>query len=225
MSFVGTLASELQSKAGQPAFAQFYTEAKHLPKASEQAGHYVAIDMDMVEVRQIGSVNSVKFKVEQWLKQNDIEVTQGRMPSEHAEKYRESYRRWKAGQELPIEGTPIKSWPVITPAQVKMVLEVGVRTVEELSELSDEGLKRIGMGAIELKNKAKAWMAASQDKGKLAQEMAALQQENSVLKGSLDTLTAQVNELKKLVKMQSSESIIEDQDLLDEEPAPKARKK
>jgi hypothetical protein len=190
-------AADLRQREGKPAYIEFETVPVELTRRSQEEGRYVAEDVDFVTVRQIGSNDSVKFIVKDWLDQNKIEVMQGRLSPQHDELYRESYRRWKAGQEMPVQGTPIKSWPVISPAQVNSCLAIHVRTVEELATLNDEGLKRLGMGGIALKQKAEAWLAQAQDKGPLTMEMAKLKQENDLLKANLESLQATVAELKR----------------------------
>ena len=200
MSTAGAIASDLTERNGRPAYVQFYTVAKQLPVESAQQGRYVARDIDMVTVRQIGATDSVVFKVDQWLAQNKLDVQAGRLEETHAAKYEESYRRWKAGQEMPVEGTPVKTWPVISPAQVETLIRAGIRTVEDLAGLNDEGLRKVGMGAVEMKKKAKAWMAASQDKGKLTQDMAALQRTNDQLQNMVTTLTAKVEAMQQEIK-------------------------
>lgn len=196
----GAIASDLETRNGKPAFVTFQTIAKHLQKESEEAGRYVAKDVDMVTVRQLGATDSVVFKVEQWLAQNKLDVQAGRLAESHARAYEESYQRWKQGQEMPVHGTPIKSWPVISPAQVEILLRVGLRTVEDLADLNDEGLRKIGMGAVELKNKAKNWMAASLDKGKITQDMTALQRTNEQLQNTITTLTAKIDAMQAEMK-------------------------
>lgn len=223
MSVAGSIATELNGKAGKPAHLIFKTKAKHLPKRSEKEGRYIAKDVDMVEVRQIGASDCIIYEVETWLKQIQADLKGGRLPAQFAEFYNESYRRWKAGQEMPVEGTPIKGWQVITPAQQDMLIHAGIRTVEDMADLNDEGLKKVGMGAIDLKNKAKAWLAVGQDKGKLTQEMAAMQKENELLKGTVDKLTSDMDELKRLVKLQKNVQAedsgeISANELLDDEP-------
>ena len=200
MNGAGAIASDLETRNGKPAFVSFHTIAKEQKKESEEAGRFVAKDVDMVTVRQLGATDSVVFKVEQWLKQNELDVQGGRLAESHARAYAESYKRWKAGQEMPVSGTPIKSWPVISPAQVEILLRVGLRTVEDLADLNDEGLRKIGMGAVELKNKAKNWMAASLDKGKITQDMTALQRTNEQLLNTVTTLTAKIEAMQAEMK-------------------------
>ena len=220
------VASDLMTRAGKPAFITFHTVPRHLPAQSQREGRYIARDVDMVTVRQIGATDSVVFEVDGWLAQNKIEVSNGRLPKDHADLYATSYERWKSGQELPLEGTPIKTWPVISPAQVEALVRVGLRTVEDLASLNDEGLRKIGMGAVELRQKAKAWMAAAQDKGKLTQDMTALQRTNEQLHNTVATLTAKMEALQAEMKAtkktkgrkraEDAESDISASDLIDE---------
>jgi len=160
-------------------------------------------DVDYVTVRQAGGVDSVIFEADHWIKVIiPMEVSGGRMPQPHAEYYKKAYARFKEGQEIPVEGTSIKVWPVATPAQIALLTSLNVRTVEELATLPDDGIRRIGMGGIDLKNKAKAWLAAANDKGKLTEEMAALQKKNGLLESNLQAMQEQIEELKKMTKSQ-----------------------
>ena len=219
------IASELSRREKSPAYIKFVTEAKHLVKESERAGRYIAKDVEMVEVRQIGGTDSVKFEVEDWLKRTRQDVAAGRLDESLAERYEEMYRRWKNGQELPVEGTPIRTWPVISPAQAETCCAIGVRTVEELAELPDEGLRKLGMGGVTLKQKAKDWIVAGNDKGKVVQELAAMKQENAQLHATVETLVKQVDTLKAAMAVQPhpSESISA-ADLLEDEKPKRGRK-
>jgi hypothetical protein len=189
------MVSELTGREGKPAFIKFFTLAKELTARSEKEGRFIAIDVDMVEVRQLGATDSVKFEVRQWLAQNNQDVKAGRLSAEHADYHQRAYDRWKAGQEMPVEGTPIKGWAVISPAQTEILLHVGIRTVEDLSAVNAEVVARIGMGGVMLKRKAQTWLAQAQDRGPLTMQMTALQQENELLKLNLETLTRQVDAL------------------------------
>lgn len=189
------LAMGLAGKAGKPAYIEFAAVAKHLPKRSEAEGRYVAVDVDMVTVRQLGAPDSSIFEVTRWLAQNKQDVTAGRLPREHADYYEKAYRYWKEGQEMPCEGTPIKGWAVISPAQADTIIRFGLRTVEQLATINGEVMQRIGMGAVDIKNKAMAWVAQAQDKGPLTMQMSALQKQNDVLTLNQAKLTEQLQAL------------------------------
>lgn len=194
------VATELLGREGKPAYVKFDTISKELPKRSREEGHYVAVDVDIVTVRQIGATDSVIFEVDRWFKQNDVEVQAGRLSLTHAQQYRRAYEAWKAGQEMPLEGTPIKGWAVISPAQAETIIRAGVRTVEDLASMNAEAMGKIGMGAVMLKNKAQAWVAQAKDKGPLTMEMAELKTKNEVLELTLTKLQEQMAVLQQEAK-------------------------
>ena len=226
MSGVMEMASDLMAKTGDIAYVRFYTESKHLPKRSEEEGRYVAIDVDMVEVIQKGARDGVKFEVSRWLRQNLAEVAGQRLPREHEQRYKQMYDLWKNGQEMPLEGTPIKGWAVIPPSQQEAIIHAGIRTVDDLAKMNGEAMQRIGMGAVMLKNKAQAWMAQAQDKGPLTLEMAKLKADNDLLKLNMQKLQEQLQALqnekpKRQVRVQRQEEQEEGiglSEIMDEEP-------
>ena len=137
------------------AFVQFETRSKEDRKATIKEGHYVAIDVDYAIITPPGGNLVVEREVD----------------DEIMARYREGYDAWKKGQEVPVEGTHLKNWPVASPAQIDMCLRTNVRTVEELATLSESGVQRIGMGGITLRQKAQAWLDAANGTGKGAAEI------------------------------------------------------
>jgi polyhydroxyalkanoate synthesis regulator phasin len=102
---------------------------------------------------------------------------------------------------MPLNGEPIKGWGVISPAQQANLIAINILTVEDLAAVNDEGCRRIGMGAAELRDKAKAWLSQMADKGPLTQENALLKGENVALKGENETLKARVKELSERLEL------------------------
>ena len=200
MSSVG----ELVDRKDRPAYVKFKRVAVENKIASQDLGRYVGADVDMAYITPPYSKDVFVCKVKDWFPTLMNDVRNGRIPEEWVEKYKEAYDRWKKGEEMPLKGTPIRGWGVVSPSQQEMLISISVLTVEDLADMNDEGLHRVGMGAIELKNKAKAWLAQLADKGPITQEMAALKSENSVLQSSVQTLTRQVQELMSAVKMQNA---------------------
>jgi len=72
---------------------------------------------------------------------------------------------------------------------------MNILTVEDLSQVNMEGLTRIGMGAVDLKNKATGWLSQLNDKGPLTQKIASVMSENEQLKKSVESLQKQVEKL------------------------------
>lgn len=174
----------------RPAYVRFERRAIEDRMASLQAGHYVAKDEDFAIITPVGSKDEVVKIAGEWLQQTKQQVREGRMNPAFAEQYQRLYEAWKRGEEAPPNGTAIKDWQVLSPAQRATVLAANVRTVEDLAAANGEALTRIGMGANQLKQKAETWLKAAKDVGVVVQANTALQAENERLKASVADLSA-----------------------------------
>lgn len=58
-------------------------------------------------------------------------------------------------------GMPVKAWGAIDARQAADLAAIQIFTVEDIADLSDANLARVGMGARELQAKARAFLAAS----------------------------------------------------------------
>lgn len=176
----------------RPAHVRFERVAKEDKAASLEAGHYVAKDVDYALITPPYSKDEVRVKVTQWIENMQQDVRNERMPAEWQEFNLKAYRAWQNGQEIPLNGTPIRGWGVISPAQQETLIRMMVLTIEDLAAINDEGLRRIGMGALELKNKAIAWLQSIKDKGPLVMENAALKTKVEQLEISQAAMQAQI---------------------------------
>lgn len=171
----------MQAQEARPPYVTFETREVEDRQASTEAGHYVARDVDYAIICPQGSRDRVERIVNEWFVHIRAEVDNERFPRHWFREYEEGYKAWKEGRELPESGVPIKTWPVISPAQVSLLLNLRVRTVEDLAQLTDEGVHRIGMGGRALKQKAIDWLESSQSSGKLVQELEVLRTQNAEL--------------------------------------------
>lgn len=179
----------------RPAYATFHRVAVEDKAASLQAGQYVGKDVDMVHVTPPYSKDVMKWKVGEWFENMRRDVSGGRMPQTWLDEYKKQYEAWKRGEEPSVTGTPIRGWGVISPGQTETLIRMNVLTVEDLAAINDEGLRRVGMGGLDLKNKAQGWLAQTHDKGPLTQEIASVKAENRQLTAQVATLTQQVTAL------------------------------
>lgn len=77
------------------------------------------------------------------------------------EAIRPAYEAWKKGQEIPLSGLPLAAWAGVTTEQVEVLKLHDVRTVEELRDLTDGQMQRVGLPNIRaIRDAAKAWEAA-----------------------------------------------------------------
>ena len=167
--------------------------------AGAALGKYVGVDADFVIITPAYGKDDVHKTVTSWKEGLTAQLQEGKISQEDVNYYLARYDAWKKGLDMPVDGSPIKGWGVISPAQQKLLISVGILTVEDLATINDEGVRRIGMGAVELRRKANAWIAQLNDKGQLTQKMAGIESENEVLKGQVATLTEQVNKLMAMV--------------------------
>lgn len=176
----------------RPAYVQFERRAVDDKEATIKAGHHVSKDVDYALITPPYSKDLVHKKVDVWFKQQEKDVLNGRVPEKHLRMWKEQYKYWQNGQELPVDGTSVKEWNLLSPAQCKNLINAGCRTIEDLAQANDEALRRVGMGAHDLKNKAVAYLQSAKDTSPLVIQISGLQKENEVLKGSLASLQEQV---------------------------------
>lgn len=162
-------------------------------------------DVAFAIITPAGSRDRIEKIAEEWLTQIRNQP-EDRFPSAWARHYHQAFEAWKTGQEIPVDGTALRNWPVLTPAQVKNLTGLNVLTVEQLAQANEETIHRMGMGARDLVQKARDFLSAASGPSKLVGEMSALrvkleqeQQSNQVLRESLAALEAQVRSLSSMV--------------------------
>jgi hypothetical protein len=219
------IGQELEPKAERPAYVRFVRRAVEDRASSQAQGKYIAKDVDYALITPPYSRDVVEVKAAQWFENLDRDQMAGRIPKEWVDRYRKVHEAWKNGQELPPVGTPIRGWGVISPAQQEMLVKINILTVEDLAGVNDEGAKRIGMGSMELKNRAQAWLKQLADKGPLTLEVAALRTENEQLKITLASLTDKIDQLLAQKREPDAAVVASSVSELIDEPEPVARPK
>lgn len=197
------------SNDNRPPFCRFERRPVEDREHSIQAGKYLTKDVDFIILIPHGSEG--KTQIEQpyaeWLaKVVDApgRVLQGpaddprqpamnpaRFPDEWLERIEKGYAAWKKGEEVPLEGFPVKQATWMTPAQRENCVRLNLLTVEELANASDEAAAYLGIGGITLRQRARDFLKAhGGDAAKNSGEMEALRKSN-------EALQTQVNEMQK----------------------------
>lgn len=84
------------------------------------------------------------------------------------------YEQWKKHQTIVRDGLNLKAWPAITKGQIKACEGLGLFTVEDIASATSSIREKLGMGANELVDKAKAWVA-NKDASATANRLAELE--------------------------------------------------
>lgn len=184
-----------QINEARPPYVEFEIQAEEDRAASLTAGHYVEKDVHYAIVTPMGSKDRIPRKVDEWFASLEQAVAEDRFAPEWLARYKVQYEAWSKGQEIPAFGTPIKTWPVPGPAQIRALLACGVTTIEDLAQANEETISRIGMGGRSLKARAADWLASAKDVGKVSEEISALKVANEQLRESNDKLQKQLAEV------------------------------
>jgi hypothetical protein len=121
-----------------------------------------------------------------------------RFPAEWLRRIEEEYAAWKEGRELPVKGTALRNWPVISPAMLRNCEAVHIRTVEDLANAVDDTVSNIGMGGIILRQRARDWLAAEHgEAGPLAAKLEAVTAELAAEKARSKSLEQRLAALEK----------------------------
>lgn len=150
---------------------RFYMKPVKNEFESEKQGRDIYNDVEFVEIIIPGDKNC---------------IVDERVKDHHRQRWAGQYAAFKAGQEAPVEGTPIEEWAPISASQALELKSVHVRTVEHLAGLSDAQLaKAVPMGGYALRDKAQAWLKqaeGSQPLNEAMQQIAKLQEQIEELK-------------------------------------------
>ena len=169
------------SNAPQPPYVIFEVRPVEDRAASIEAGHFVAKDVHYAIITPAGTRDRIEKEAKLWLADLEIGVQQERMPREWLHAFQRAYRDWCENRETPEFGIPVTDWPAIGPSQVRMLQDIGLRTVEQVAEANEEAVSRIGMGGRALKSKAQAYLDAAKDTGKIAAELDAMRKKIEAL--------------------------------------------
>lgn len=163
--------------------AEFFLDAVHMKAESEKAGRPIFEDREFVKIIPIGD--------------NKTEIVKP-ATEDVKQRFAEEYAVFKRGVEQTFSGTPLNQWPIMTPAIIKQFNHFNVYTVDQLSDLDDIAMNRIGPGTRDWVEKAKAFIAKAQSTAEAQQfavENERLREELARQRETIGALAAKVEEL------------------------------
>ena len=178
-------------------YVTFKSEIVEDPIETKKQGRMVSKDQHYARVTPPGSKDTFFGKIPHWFETQDLECKAGRILPEWLAKWRREYELFKQGQEIPLDGTPIRGWKMLSGAQQENLIRLNILTVESLSTINAEAMAQIGMGALEMKRRAEAWLAQNESNEHGAVQLSALQRELDVLKETNAHLLEKIEQLAK----------------------------
>lgn len=104
--------------------------------------------------------------------------------SNDIERWPDQYNKFKSKQEQTTEGTPLEVWPMMTQSRVAELKSLNIFSVDQLAELPEGNISKVGPDAHELKKQAKAFLSAAKGSQveELLKEIEDLKAENEALR-------------------------------------------
>lgn len=109
-----------------------------------------------------------------------------RVTQEDKVRFADRYSAYKAGEDMPPDGTPIKDCALATPADVSACKAERIYTLEQLAETPDERLQRAKL--INFKYKCRDWLESQKRHGYVGE----LRSQIDTLKAKIDGLESQL---------------------------------
>lgn len=182
----------LQIQEARPPYVTFEEVAVEDREATIATGSMSYKTVARAIITPIGSKDRLERDAAEWFEHLQREVESERFHPDWLAAYKRQFAAWREGLETPLEGHPVAEWPAINKAQLRMLQEVRVRTIEDLAAANEETLRRLGMGARDLKRKAELFLASANDHGKVMQRMAALEISKADLEKQVEQLQSQI---------------------------------
>lgn len=163
-----------QVQVERPPHINFEQRAIEDRNATIEQGHYVAVDIDFVIITPLGSKDRIERNAKEWFEQLEVQAANGQYNPEWVDGFKTKFELYKKGLAIPVEGTSIKGWPVLSPAEITNCLSVGIYVVEDLAVANEQTVSRLGMGGRLLKQRAVDYLAAAKNTGVSVTQLEAL---------------------------------------------------
>jgi hypothetical protein len=153
---------------------RFFYDSVHNEQASIAEGRAIfdtALYVDIITPGQMSS--TPRFELERTWSEQSIKAlgisthfTRSHKYNEYVEQI-EKFKRLDLAEDL--GGTPLKQWPLISRGMAASLSGLHIHTVEALAGIADTSLDNIGMGARDLREQARSFLAISQGSAEVSQ--------------------------------------------------------
>jgi len=180
--FDHTMFEQGNNAGDETLLVKFFNKPKENKAKTLEEGRPIFDDVVYVDIRVAGSRNGHVCRP---ARQGDMQ------------RFPRHYAAFKNREEIPLEGTPLSEWSLVTRSQVEELSFFNVKTVEQLAEMSDGNAQGF-MGLNTLRQKAKDWVIKAKEAApaiRLTEELRVRDEENAKLKAQLAELAEKVEAL------------------------------
>lgn len=164
-------------------YVEFHMESVFQSFLSEKEGRQIYKDVPCITIHTLGSnLNRLTRPVR--------EQPEGNQPSD-PQRFPHQWADFQAQREHVSVGMPLTEWPALGKSQILELKTKHIHTVEQLAAVSDINLGGLGLGAREIREKAKLWLSQATDGKeimKMMNENKAMKEEMTILKQQMATL-------------------------------------
>lgn len=162
---------------------RFFKKAARDDVASDREGRMVFRELEWVHIMVPGDRDHIIIR-----------------PAGEGDKRRFSkqYADFRAGNSDQVIGTPLEMWNKLNLAQIEEFRYIGVRTVEQLSELNDIACQKYP-GAYKLKEEAGKFIALLKEEAPLKKMMSELEKrdsEQAAMRAQMEAMAAELAQLR-----------------------------
>lgn len=158
---------------------EFFMKPVENPAKSKEAGRPIFEDREMVRIAFPGD-----NKREHVAPAHEVHYhSAARRQMTYAERFAETYRRFKEDNADQIVGTPLDQLPFLTAARRAEFRAAGIKTAEQLAGLPDVTIKKMGMGVREHVGQAQAYLKAAEGTSQVAAMQAQIDELKALLAG------------------------------------------
>lgn len=164
-------------------------------QASKESGVHVPMRATFIIITSHGSKDAPEFIADEWLARKREDASRGNYNPDWVTHFQKQYDAWKAGHELPREGTPVLTWQAISQDQNVRLRALGYQVVEDVAALPDNALGALGLDGRVIRDLARAWLNEGKDKGINARELADTKAKVAAQDLLIENLQEQLNAL------------------------------
>jgi len=169
----------------------FESEPEEDKAESKKHGRPIFKTKEMVRIRFVGDNKRIHVAPANEVAKRIRDDAGNYVGLSYKERWPKHYEAFKAKQAPIVDGTPLTEMASLTSAKIAELRALNIHTLEALASLDTTGQKRLGMGALTLKQQAQAHL----DKMEGESVEMRLVEQNAALQAQIDDMKAQMADL------------------------------